>query len=185
MHLLSSKFHMSKKQIEGAIIAIANMLFDRDWKPYKVKGERDSKTLPSMNNLLHTEPLLEAMALNAIVEEMMDESNHSSITFSNDGSSMSGVGAYVVQSLTNGVQRALPTFAIFTESRESLKDLQVTTLKMLSAATGHKYSEQDIYKKIDFVMTDSTSHNLEVIGVVGKELDVEEIPKHSYVMYTH
>ena len=30
-------------------------------------------TLPSMKNLLHIEPLFEAMDLNAIVEEMMDE----------------------------------------------------------------------------------------------------------------
>ena len=130
-----------------------------------------------MKNLLHTEPLFEAMALNAIVEEMMDETNHASITFSNDGSSMSGVGA-VVQSLTiNGTQRALPTLPIFTESRESLKELQITTLKILSAATGHKFSEEEIFKKIDFVMTDSTSHNLEVVGMVGEELQVEHIPK--------
>ena len=31
-------------------------------------------------------------------------------------------------------------------------------------------------KKIDVMMTDSTSHNLEVIGMVGK-IQVEEIPK--------
>ena len=90
---------------------------------------------------------------------------------------MIGVGAYVVQSLTiNGVQCAFPTLPIFTESRESLKELQITTLKILFAATGHKYSGGDILKKSDFVITDSTSNNLEVIGILRKELQVDEIP---------
>ena len=41
---------------------------------------------------------------------------------------MSVVGASVAQSLTiNRVQHALPAFPIFTESRESLKELQITT----------------------------------------------------------
>ena len=142
MHLMSSKLHMSKRQIEGSIIAVANIVFDMDWKPFQPKGVQDLNTLPSMRNSLHTEPLLEAMALNAIVQEMMEEENTSSITYSNDGSSMNGVGSFVVQSLTiNGVQRTLPTLGIFTESRESLKDLEITTLKILPAATGHKYSE--------------------------------------------
>ena len=178
MHLMSSKLHMTKRQIEGSIIAVANIVFDMDWKPFQPKGVQDLNTLPSMKNILHTEPLLEAMALNAIMQEMMEEGNTSSITYPNDGSSMNGVGSFVVQSLTiNGVQRTLPTLGIFTESRESLKDLEITALKILSAATGYKYSEQDILKKISFVMTDSTSHNLEVLGLVAEELAVEHIPK--------
>ena len=46
--------YMSKRHIEGSILAVANILFERDWKPYKVKGAVDSKTLPSMKNILHT-----------------------------------------------------------------------------------------------------------------------------------
>ena len=54
-----------------------------------------------------------------------------SITYSNDGSSVSGVGSFVAQSLTlSGVERCLPTFGIFTESHESLKDLEICTLKI-------------------------------------------------------
>ena len=52
----------------------------------------------------------------------------------------------------------------------------MTTLKMLSSASGHKYPEQDILCKISFVMTDSTSHNLKVIKSVCKELEVEKFP---------
>ena len=52
---------------------------------------------------------MEAMALGKIVEEIMIEG--AIITYSNDGSAQSGVGSYVVQSLTiDGVQRALPTY---------------------------------------------------------------------------
>ena len=126
--MLSSKFHMSKSQIEGSIITIANLLFGREWKPYVERETADLNTLPSMKNLLHTEPYFEAMALNAIVEEMMQDESNPSITYPNVGSSMSGVGAFVVQSLTiNAAQRSLPTLGVFTESRESLKDPEITT----------------------------------------------------------
>lgn len=48
------------------------------------------------------------MALGSIEEVM---TNEAIITYSNDGSAQSGVGSYVVQSLTiDGRQRALPTF---------------------------------------------------------------------------
>ena len=82
------------------------------------------------------------MALCAIVDEIMSSETDAAITYSNDDSSMSGVGSYVVQSLTiNGVKRSLPTLAIFTESRETLKDFEPTTFQILSAASGHKYSD--------------------------------------------
>ena len=56
---------------------------------------------------------------------------------------MSGVGAFVVQYLTiNGTQRSLPTLGVVTESRESHKE--ITPLKILSASSGHKYTEQEI-----------------------------------------
>ena len=71
------------------------------------------------------------------------------ITYSNDGSSKSGVGSYVVQSfIINGKQRSLPVMPIFTESKESLKELEITTLKIISAACGGRYSESDILKQV-------------------------------------
>ena len=84
--------------------------------------------------------LFKAMVLNSTMEEMVEEGKNSSITYSNDGSLITSVGLLVVLSFTiNGVQHALPTMSIFTESRQSFKDLEITILKMLSAATGHKY----------------------------------------------
>ena len=96
------------------------------------------------------------------------------VTYSYDGSSMSVVGSYVVQSFTiNNVQRILPTFSIFIESRESLKDMEIMTMKILCAASGHKYKEADILANINFVMTNSTAHNLEVMQNVCEEFNVK------------
>ena len=77
----------------------------------------------------------------------------------------------------NGKQIALPSFIIFTESRESLAALEVATYKLLSAASFHDYSEQDIFSKVKFCIHDSTSHNLEVTEAVCQELGVEEVPR--------
>ena len=71
-----------------------------------------------------------------------------------------------------------------TESRETLKKLEINTLKILSAAS-------DILEKILFVMTDSTSHNLNVIEMVCEELEVESVPKtllcnaHPLMLFQH
>ena len=130
MHKLSSELHMSKVQIEGSIITIANTLFDREWQPYVPEAKIGLNTLPSMKNILHTEPNFEAMTLCAIVEEIMTDDNSAAIMYSNDWSAMSGVGSYVVQSLkVNGNQRCLSTMGIFSENRQSLKELEITTLK--------------------------------------------------------
>ena len=130
-----------------------------------------------MKCLVHTEPYFEAMALSSIVEEMMSEDTIAPITYSNDGSSMSGVGSQVVHSLTlNGVQRCLPTFGIFTEGHESLKDLEICTLKIPSASCCHEYSEKEILQHIKLVISDSTSLNLNVIDQVAEELGAEGVP---------
>lgn len=61
-----------------------------------------------MTNLVRTKNYVEAMALNSIVEELMN-SDGGSITYSNNGSALNRVGSYVVQSITvKGTQRALP-----------------------------------------------------------------------------
>ena len=84
----------------------------------------------------------------------------------NDGSAQSGVGNYVVQSLTiNGIKRSLPTASVFTETWETLSDLIQNTFDILPALCNHKYSSKEILEKITFIMTDSTAHN---IGVMKK-----------------
>ena len=173
MTLLKSKFHMSQTQAEAAIIYVGNMLFQRKWKFYDREQPTDKNSLPAGSNMRRVEPYLEAMALASIVEEIM-EGKKTVVTYSNDGSAMSGVGNYVVQSFTvNNVQRALPTFSIFTESKESLKELESMTLNILCAAVGYRYTEAEILANIDFVMTDSTSHNLNVLESVCDDYGVK------------
>ena len=129
---------MSQEQVEGSIVAVANMLFGRKWKVYSNETYgTDNNTLPSMSNTRRTERYMEALALYYIVEEIMKEDSESCVVYSNDGSSQGVTGNYVVQSLTvNGTQRSLPTFGIFTETKKSLKDFMMATQDILSASTG-------------------------------------------------
>ena len=177
MNYLSASLHMSHEQVEGCIVAVANTLFGRKWKVYAGDSHgTDNNTLPSTRCSRRTEAYMEAMALSCVVEEIMKEDSRTCVVYSNDGSSQSVTGNYVVQSLTvNGTQRSLPTFGIFTETRESLKDLTVATLDILSASTGFKYTSSQLLEKINFVMTDSTSHNVGVIDMVCNDLNVEKL----------
>ena len=181
MHVLESKYHMSENMAQGAIIEVANYLFGRkehgEWKPYKPGEVSDCNTLQSPSNTNRTEPYIEAMILSHIVEEIMCSDSNSVVTYSNDGSSLNRTGNFVVQSFhVNGKQRALPTLGIFMETKKSLAELIRTTLKILSAATGYMYSENQIMQIINFVMTDSTSHSLGVIEMVCEEIESEYVP---------
>ena len=66
-----------------------------------------------MTNLVCTRDYIEALALNTTVDEIMI-SQGSSITYSNDGSSLNKVGSFVVPFMTiNGTKRALPPLGHF------------------------------------------------------------------------
>ena len=135
--------------------------------------------MPAPSNNRRIEPEMEAMALCSIVEEIMDDNNagENCVLLSSDGSSVSGVGAYVVQSLTvNGIPRNLPTLGVCTESREALAELVRCVLDMMAASTDNRYSSADIMNKINFCMTDSTSHNLKVIEKICETLEVDDVP---------
>ena len=75
------------------------------------------------------------------------------VVYSIDGSgAQSGVGNFVVKSLTiNWIPRSLLTFRIFLETRE--------LFNILSVASAHKYTTQEIAAKIDFKITDSTAND--------------------------
>ena len=77
MHKLKSQYHLSQRQREAAIVEVGNYLFGRNWKFYNEENVSDSNTLPAGSNLRRTEPYLEAMALSAIVEEVMNGSKAS------------------------------------------------------------------------------------------------------------
>lgn len=194
VHKLKAEYHLSERQCQGAITNVANILFGRkdhgEWKLYTAGQTPDPNTLPDPRNVRSTEPYVEAMILSCIVKEMMTSNSECVITYSNDGSSLSGTGNFIVQSFTiNGKQRALPTLGIFTESKSSMSELEIATVKILSASVGYKYSEKEILEKIDFVMTDSAAHNIGIMQKVTEEFECNEIPStiicniHPLMMY--
>ena len=175
---------MLDHQSDGAIIGVANHLFGRtnygEWKKHMTNSETTKNTLPAHSNRRRVE-------VQAVKQLMTGET---CVVYSSDGSAQSGVGNYVVQSLSiNGAQRNLLTFGIFTEKRETLADLVKCTIQILSAASTYKYSTSDILKKITFAMSDSTAHNLKVMEKVCEDEGVENNPIvllcniHPYMMF--
>ena len=51
---LSSKYHMSARQVEGAICEVSNKLFGRNFKPFSLNSPVDAYTLPAMTNMNRT-----------------------------------------------------------------------------------------------------------------------------------
>ena len=172
---------MSDNQVEGSICICANILFGRNKFDKRKRHDKDqptdNNTLPATTNSNRTEDYVEALILAGIANEIMLPDSYVVVTYSNDGSAQSGVRNYVVQSFSiNGKQRALPTLNIFTKSKASLKEMQLMTFKMLAASTGWKYTEKELVEKIDFVMTDSISHNLGATEEVCAELQTDSVP---------
>ena len=81
------------------------------------------------------------MTLNLLVEDVMKgNKKETCVVYSFDGSAVNGVGNYVVQSFTvNEANRSLPAFGVFSESKETIKNLQITTFDILSAASNYNY----------------------------------------------
>ena len=66
-------------KLKGPFV-LFQILFGRNWKPFKPNSIIYYDTIPSMTNLVCTRDYIEAMALNAIVKEVMC-SQGSTITF--------------------------------------------------------------------------------------------------------
>ncbi len=67
---------------------------------------------------------------------------------------------------------------IASESRENLALLQETTLHILEAVSN--VQKRTLFEKLDFVMTDSTSHNKEVPELVAENNGAVKIPDHLF-----
>ena len=88
---MKNKYHMSQVQAEGAIVEVGNILIGRNWKFYDKDLPTNCNTLPAGSNMRKVEPYIEPMVLSSIVEEIMT-GEKITVTYSNDGSAMSGVG---------------------------------------------------------------------------------------------
>ena len=128
--------------------------------------------LPVGSNTCKVEPYLEAVALSTIIEEVMKGGK--CVVYGNDGSAQSGIGNYVVQSITlDGVQLTIPTFSIFTKTHKSLEELELMTLRMLIAACSYRNTEKQLLEHMDVFITDHTSHNLTVTDNVCDRFEAE------------
>jgi len=180
MDQLKSVNHMSETQAAAAVVTIGNKVFGRKWKlHHESESEIDRDTLPDKRNVKQAGRSLEALALHEIVKQMMDSDEKSVVTYADDGSKKQGAGSFSVQGVTiNGIFRPLPTLPIASETRENLAELKIAVLNVLSAASG--VNTKVLFEKLDFVLTDQTSHNLEVEKLVAERLETDHIPDHLF-----
>ena len=66
---------------------------------------------------------------------------------------------------------------MYSPKRETLADLIKCNIAILSASSAYKYSTQDILKKTEFVMSYSTSHNLQAMEKVCEDEGLKTSPK--------
>ena len=175
---LMSSFHMSLSQATAAVVEVGRSMFNLKWK-YHDDDEQviDVDTAPHKKNNITMSKAIEAFTLSKIVQEMLDSEDRATITYHDDGSRTQGTGAYSVQGITaKGQYYALPTLKIAAETRENLADLKVAVLSLLAVCGG--VTKESLWEKVDFVMTDSVSHNMGVADIVSQKLEVSHIPDH-------
>ena len=170
---LKSCYHMSDKQACAAVVVVANKLFGRNFKFSNDQEQIDCDTMPQPRCVRTAGDAITAMTLGEVAKEISESEQTSTIVYSDDGSRKQGAGSFVVQGITvNGKHRPLPTLGVDSETRQNLADLKVLTFEMLEKCSG--IPAKDLFAKIDFIMTDQTSHNLKVEDLVCDKLDVEE-----------
>ena len=95
------------------------------------------------------------------------------VVYSNNGTAQSGAGTYVVKPMTiKWKTNNFSNLGVITESRSTLTEQSHIGYPASSAASSHKYSFKDIVTKVDFILTDSTAHNLNKV--------IEKVKKISY-----
>ena len=173
-----SELHMSNEQATSAITIIAKEMFNLKWKKHNEDDSVvDLDTLPAKPAILVMQRSREALALSSLVEKMMNSDEKTTIVYHDDGSKKQGAGSFSVQGATiNKKFYAFPTLSIASETRENLAQLKLTILAILSAVSG--VSSEEIWGRINFTMTDSTTHNLKVDDIVSSSLDTEHVPSH-------
>ena len=75
--------------------------------------------------------------------------------------------------------------SIASESKPNLAELKLTTLQILSAASG--VDAKVLFERIDFVISDQTAHNihLDVELLVAKEVGTKKYLINSFAMFIH
>ena len=168
---------MSKHQAVGSTIIISEELYNVIWKWFEEGETIDLDTAPNKKTIREGGKAREASALKSLVELMMESEERTTIVYHDDGSKKQGVGSFSVQGATiNKKFYPFPTLCLASETRENLAQLKVTILSILSAVSG--VSSSDLWRRIDFTMTDSTSHNMGVDDLVSEALETDHTPSH-------
>ena len=84
--------------------------------------------------------------------------------------------------IINVKYRALPTMSIASESKPNLAELKLTTLQILSAASG--VDAKVLFERIDFVISDQTAHNIDV-ELLLKSLAQRKYLINFFAMFIH
>ena len=172
-----SELHMSRNQAINSTIIVGNELFGRQWRKYDEDDEITLDTVPNKKRNREVGKALEAFALSKIVEEIMGSEGKSTVVYHDDGSRTQGAGSYSVQGVSiDKVYFPFPTLSLASETRSNLAALKLTILNILSVCSS--MAANILWTKIDFVMTDSTSHNLLVEDTVAEQLESEHLPEH-------
>ena len=176
-----SELHMSKAQAIGASIIFAKELHNLEWKTSdEDENVVDLDTVPANPRLRKEGKAREILALKVIVQRIMDCAITSTITLHDDGSKKQGAGKFSVQGVSiDGEHYYFPTFSLAQETRENQADLKVLIINLLSAASG--VSNESLWSKVHFSMTDSTSHNMGVDDIVAEKLGSETCTRASFV----
>ena len=176
--LLISKHHLTYSQGIAAVVVVGQIMFGRPWKFFDEDKECiDLDTAPHHKNQIIHSKAVEAFTISRIVKEIMKDDKVSSTTYHDDGSKTQGTGSYSVQGVTiGGSYYPLPTLQISSETRTNLAELKLTILSLLALCGD--VPREEIWKRIDFCMTDSTAHNFGVDDIVAGKLNVEHTPSH-------
>ena len=77
----------------------------------------------------------------------------------------------------------MPALQIASDARKNIADLKIAVLNMLKVSSN--VSLKGIFGKLDFFMTELTSHNSEVDEKIFQSLGTEHIPEHLFcIVYT-
>ena len=148
------------------------------WKKHdEDQGVVDLDTVPDKKAIRVAGAGREALALSSLVEKIMASDENTTVVYHDDGSKKQGAGSFSVQGVTISKKfYPFPTLSLSAETRENLSQLKLTILAILSAVSG--VSSEELWRRIDFTMTDSTIHNMKVDEMVSSALGTDHTPAH-------
>lgn len=181
--VLVCKYHCSVDQAVAAVVEVGRGLFSLPWMYHEEGDTITLDTAPHKQSQYLASKAIEAHTLSKIAQKMVEAPGNATVTLHDDGSRAQGCGGYSVSGVTlpgkepgTTTYYPFPTLPIAKETRENLANLKLTILSMLATCGG--VTRQCLWSKVDFVMTDSVSHNRGVEEVVAAALDVDHLPAH-------